>query len=196
MVLSGAVVFPHGLLPLFIFEPRYREMLEYALQNDRVFCIGNTLPGVDPEEAPDPVHPVTTAGLIRACVTHDDGTSHLMLAGIQRVRLVGWEQVTPFRIARIAPLDDVALEQEATASVKERVLLLCEEALSKAPQSSDLMSEHLRSISDPSALSDVVAQNFVNDVDHRQRLIETLDVKERLQLLATFLATRVSDDLE
>ena len=39
MPLPGAVLFPHALLPLYIFEPRYRKMLEHALQQHRIFCV-------------------------------------------------------------------------------------------------------------------------------------------------------------
>ena len=82
MVLGGATLFPRGYMPLFIFEPRYRAMLDHALERDRMFCIGHARPGIDVEHSTDPVYPVTTMGLVRACVTHPDGTSQLMLLGV------------------------------------------------------------------------------------------------------------------
>ena len=62
-----------------------------------MFGVASAIPGVDPESAVNPVRPVFTAGLIRACIRHDNGTSHLMLQGIQRVEIIGWDQVYPFR---------------------------------------------------------------------------------------------------
>ncbi|MEM7699073.1 MAG: LON peptidase substrate-binding domain-containing protein, partial [Verrucomicrobiota bacterium] len=75
IVLRESTLFPHAYVPLFIFEQRYRDMLQHALERERMFCIGHVRPGVEPETSTDPVHRITTAGLIRACVTHDDGTS-------------------------------------------------------------------------------------------------------------------------
>ena len=46
MPLPGAVLFPHALLPLYIFEPRYREMLEHALSHHRMFAVATLKPPV------------------------------------------------------------------------------------------------------------------------------------------------------
>ena len=65
MPLPGAVLFPHALLPLHIFEPRYRKMLEHALQQHRMFCVAldqAELPGL--ASAEDFFH-LATVGLIR-----------------------------------------------------------------------------------------------------------------------------------
>ena len=44
MPLPGALLFPHALLPLHIFEPRYQEMLEHALSEHRMFCVALVKP--------------------------------------------------------------------------------------------------------------------------------------------------------
>ena len=44
MPLPGALLFPHALLPLHIFEPRYQEMLELALSEHRMFCVALVKP--------------------------------------------------------------------------------------------------------------------------------------------------------
>lgn len=88
MMVLPCTLFPHCLMPLFIFEPRYREMLKLVLETERFFCIGNSDPDADPDDDERSVAAISTAGMIRACVTHDDGTSHLLLLGTQRIRLV------------------------------------------------------------------------------------------------------------
>jgi Lon protease-like protein len=104
MPLPGALLFPHALLPLYIFEARYRAMLQHALGEHRMFCV--TL--IDPprgewQSAKDFRH-VATVGLIRACVGRSDGTSNLILQGLQRVRFSAFQQEKPFPIAEIDPL--------------------------------------------------------------------------------------------
>src|SRR6266403_2637710 len=114
MPLPGAVLFPHALLPLYIFEPRYREMLEHALQRDRMFSVTLIKPSCPEWHAPEDFFHFATVGLIRACVGRDDGTSNLILEGLQRVRFAGFEQETPFPIARI----DIIESRNNTATVE------------------------------------------------------------------------------
>ena len=80
MVLSGACLFPQALLPLFIFEPRYRQMLAASLDGHRMFVIAMARPG-STRETP---LPVAGLGLVRASVENDDGTSNLVVQGLSR----------------------------------------------------------------------------------------------------------------
>src|SRR5207237_6011320 len=82
MPLPAAVLFPHALLPLYIFEPRYRHMLKRALQQHRMFCITLIKPSCPDWRAPEDFFHLGTAGLIRACVGRGDGTSNLILQGL------------------------------------------------------------------------------------------------------------------
>src|SRR5687767_10942678 len=77
MTLPNATLFPQALLPLYIFEPRYRQMLADALHSHRMFSVAMQRPD-RMREAP---LPVAGLGLIRVSVGHKDGTSHLILQG-------------------------------------------------------------------------------------------------------------------
>src|SRR5438132_1213313 len=83
MTLPNATLFPQALLPLYIFEQRYRQMLTDALHSNRMFSVAMQRPG-NIRESPSPV---AGLGLIRVSVGHRDGTSHLILQGIARVDL-------------------------------------------------------------------------------------------------------------
>src|SRR5688572_31727694 len=82
MTLPSATLFPQALLPIYIFEPRYRKMLADSLKSHRMFTVAMQKPGQH-REAPCPV---AGLGLIRVSVDHPDGTSHLILQGLTRVR--------------------------------------------------------------------------------------------------------------
>src|ERR1700742_5110385 len=92
MPLPGALVFPHALLPLHIFEPRYREMLKHALAHHRMFCVALLKPDCIDWDSPDDFFHIATVGLIRACVERSDGTSNLILQGLERVRFSAFRQ--------------------------------------------------------------------------------------------------------
>src|SRR5215472_18347902 len=101
MPLPSAVLFPHALLPLYIFESRYCKMLEHALQSHRMFCVTLVKPSCPDWHATEDFFHLATAGLIRACVGRGDGTSNLILQGLRRVGFISFEQEKPFPIARI-----------------------------------------------------------------------------------------------
>ena len=97
MVLPQTVFFPHHLLPLRIFEPRYREMLRKALEGSRMFAVAMETPA-------RPTARVGGLGLIRSCVQQEDGTSHLVLQGLARIKLDHLVQVHPYVIASPEPI--------------------------------------------------------------------------------------------
>lgn len=180
MVLSGATHFPRSLMPLFIFEHRYREMLRLALEGNRMFGVACAIPGEDPEESANPVYPIFTAGMIRACVTHGDGTSHLMLQGLQRVEIVGWDQVEPFRIASIIPVDDISIDLDGEQQLAYELVALCQRIIR---DKGGPLEKVLEVLSDPGEIADIVGHNFVNDPERRQELLELIHVKDRLEFL-------------
>src|SRR5438067_5944992 len=101
MPLPGALLFPHALLPLYIFEPRYRQMLKHALGHHRMFCVALLKPHCADWRSPADFFHTAGVGLIRACVERSDGTSNLILQGLERVRFCSFEQDSPFPVARI-----------------------------------------------------------------------------------------------
>src|SRR5277367_7125474 len=96
MTLPNATLFPQALLPIYIFEPRYRQMLADALHSHRMFSVAMQKPG-NTRESPSPV---AGLGLIRVSVGHRDGTSHLILQGIARVQLTDTVSYKPYRVQR------------------------------------------------------------------------------------------------
>ena len=71
------VLFPHSLVPLYIFEPRYRAMLAWALERDRIFCIALQKPGEAESKSGVHFHHTAGLGLIRACVGRDRKSTRL-----------------------------------------------------------------------------------------------------------------------
>lgn len=191
MALSNAVLFPHSLLPLHIFEPRYRDLLAHSLDGDRMFSVALIKKGIDEPAEIDDLCPVAGVGLIRACVGSENGTSNLVLQGLARVRLVAWTMENSFRVARIELAKSIPgnLVEADALSVKVKEFCTRIEEIG-VPLPPNLM-DHLRRIDSPEILSDVVAAAFVNEPFQRQKLLEAYEVCERLRLLIQFLRGQV-----
>jgi Lon protease-like protein len=187
MPLPGALLFPHALLPLHIFEPRYRQMLEYALNHHRMFAVTLIKPERDQWHSPDDFFQVAGVGLVRACVGRSDGTSDLILQGLERVRFNGYQQESPFPIATIELLECEYISSVETEALSAKVLELYARLKGDGRQLPAKVDQYLEDLGDPEMLADLVASTFVTDAERRQRVLEELSINRRLRLLIQFL---------
>src|SRR5215472_8647043 len=183
MPLLGAVLFPHALLPLHIFEPRYRKMLEYTLQHHRMFCVALIKPSCPDWHAPEDFFHRATAGLIRACVGRGDGTSNLILQGLQRVRFTSFEQEKPFPIASIDAVESDDPTTVETEALGAKVIELYRSLKHDRRQLPAKLDRYLAELGDLEMLADLMGSTFVNDPLRRQRLLEERSLNKRLRFL-------------
>ena len=191
MPLPGALLFPHALLPLYVFEERYREMLEHALRHHRMFSVALIKPERSEWESPSDFFHVAGVGLIRACVGRADGTSNLILQGLERVRFIGFEQEAPFPIATIEPIeceDSSSVETEALAA---KVLELYSKLRTKGRELPKKIDRYLSDLNDMEMLADLMASTFVNDPLRRQQVLEELVLNQRLRLVIQYLREEI-----
>ena len=191
MVLPDALLFPNSLLPLRIFEPRYRAMLDWALERQRMFCIALVKRGCADWRTPADFHHVAGVGLVRACVGCDDGTSNLVLQGLARVKLTRFSEEQPFLLADIRELPSKPAEDFEAAALTAKLLGLCRQLREHGAGVPEALSAQLAQIESAEVLGDVVAHTFLRDAFRRQDVFEELRVGERLRLLVRHLTTEM-----
>ncbi len=183
IVLSQAVLFPNSLLPLHIFEERYRAMLKASLGGPRIFGVAQTLEWSDPSLPVPDLAGVMGIGVIRACVERPEGTSDLILQGLARVRIVGETQSEPFRILQVEPVATVVADEAQTVVLanllREQSRALSEHGYRVPSQ----MEQYLAGVQDPEIIGDLLASAFVENPDTRQEILETEDLESRLEII-------------
>jgi len=193
MPLPGAVLFPHALLPLYIFEPRYRKMLEHALRKHRMFCVTLIKPICPDWRASEDFFHLATAGLIRACVERSDGTSNLVLQGLQRVRFTGFERENPFPIANIETVESRDAPTVETEALGAKVIELYGSLKHDHRQLPAKLDQYLSELRDLEMLADLMASTFVSDPLRRQRLLEERSLNQRLRFLIRYLRDEIGN---
>jgi ATP-dependent Lon protease len=195
MTLPNTVFFPQALLPLHIFEPRYRQMLRDVLARDRLFAVARLDPARGAKTGqPEPAHAVATVGIVRACQKADNHTSNLLLQGVCRVEIQSVVRENPYRLISVRPLATVSggnhaqLESERLEVM--RLLNLRRRLGTPAPKG---MTQFLESIEDVDTFADVAAFNLCEDSEFKQTLLEELDTRRRLQLFASRLKAEIED---
>ena len=192
MVLPEATLFPNALLPLHIFEPRYRAMLAWALEHHRMFCVALLKPGVQADDSNDAFHHTAGLGLVRACVQRGDGTSDLVLQGLARVRFTGFLEEKPFRIAELRELRSRAAPELQGEALAAKLIELCLELRVDAKVLPEQLEQQLAKMNNPEMLGDVIAHTFLRDSRKRQELLEELEVGDRLRSLIAHLQEQIA----
>jgi len=192
MVLSGVTLFPNALLPLHIFEPRYRRMLEESLGSVRMLAMAMS----KETGGEDEVERIAGVGVVRACVRNEDGTSNLILQGVARVRFESWEQMEPFRIARITRLPETGGEDEGDGPelvpMVTRLHALCSRFQEQGIELPSQFEAYLTRITDIGVVTDLVASTLIADPQVRQTLLEETSIPVRLGKLLEGLRIQLS----
>lgn len=184
--LQELVLLPGALLPLHIFEPRYRELVQVALASDRtigVVCIP------DPVEMDEQGMPrlAKVAG-VGTIVDHSElpsGRYNILLRGRARVSLEELPFVAPYRRARARVIESTDLD---VPSAEMASLLAASTAFVTLVRERDASFDfRMPKLSDPGPLADHCAQHLVIDSRDRQRALELTSVSERVAFVTETL---------
>lgn len=191
MTLPNLVFFPHALLPLHIFEPRYREMLRDVLVSNRLFavaCLDQRVLGKF-----EPLHRVATVGIVRTCQKAENGTSNLLLQGLMRIECRGILREEPYRRIRVRALASHSLlDPTQTAKLRADLARLIALKQRLGGEVSPELLQFLNTIEDPEAFLDLAAFNLGDDPPLKQALLETLDVAHRFELFSRQLRAEIA----
>lgn len=189
MTLPETVFFPQSLLPLHIFEPRYRAMLRDVLATNRLFAVAHldTTRSAEPG-AVEPPHRIASIGIVRACQEAEDGTSNLLLQGVCRVEIQEILREQPYRVIAVRPLASVRGGNHTQLEIMRlEVLRLLQLRRRLGTPSPKGMTQFLEGIEDFDAFADIAVFNLCENVALKQRLLEELDTRQRLKLFAAQL---------
>lgn len=181
--LPDVVLFPHVLMPLHIFEPRYRQMTEDALADDQLITMVQIADTSVASLAGAP--PLERVGCLGRIIGHErlpDGRFHLLLSGRKRVRIVHEiRDGSLYRKAEVELLDDI---DDAGASADAATLTRLVERLPEVPpELSTLIDKGF-----PLAmLTDVLAHALPLTPDVKQALLAETHVARRARALVAFL---------
>lgn len=198
MTLQDVTLFPQSMLPLYIFEPRYRRMLRDALESHRLFCVAKRKPGT----LRDVPSEIAGIGVIRAAVGHENGSSHMVLQGLTRVRLGKTVRYKPYRVNQIQVLATPGESGEELAANIQQLRDVVSERLDlgvsfpnsgsteEIVKAKDIMS-YLNNLEDPGQVADMVACSLLPDGSQRQVILETVELDKRLKYLVAFLLAEI-----
>jgi len=182
--LPGVVMFPHALLPLHIFEERYRKMVRDLLASHRHLAMALLeSPTDDPAVERPAVRRVMGVGEVVMAHELPDGRFNLVVRGRARVELQEeLDTDEPYRVivATVRGDTEVAQPQELT-DADQTLRALVGRLADSVPDGGELLRQVVASHATAAELADVLAAALVVDVQKRQRLLETRDLMKRIE---------------
>jgi Lon protease-like protein len=189
--LANVHLFPHALLPLHVFEPRYRQLLRDALKEERLIAIANLEPGFESDyEGRPPVRPVVGVGQIIGHEPLEEGRANILLRGVARARIE--HELPPVELYRRVIARTLFDEFEPgfkPEEARETLALLANKLAANLPSGGETLRELVRATVQPSALVDVLAAALVTDPDERQLLLEEPRLGARVDRVAAEIVT-------
>jgi Lon protease-like protein len=185
----NTVLFPGAILPLHIFEDRYKQMIRFAVDSGGMFGLSYSGEAAVDRETPPEIGSVGCVARINTVVPLEEGRMNLLTTGLARYRVRGLEQTQPFIIAKVETFTD---DLEAGAELNQLfddLVDLCARFVETAQALDELNApESIEFPDEPEAFSLIISSLLPISNDARQSLLEMTSTRSRLMRIKHFLS--------
>ena len=185
--LRGVVVFPSAVVPLLISRGSSLKLVEDCRNNDNLL-------GLAAQKNPEEENPDATAlfsrgsaGRILKMLKYPDGSVRILVQGLKRIEIRDYLQHEPYLRASVAHLQDVVRSASDIDARQAHLVSQFAKFVSQVPYLPDELQGVVMNIKDPGRAADLIGSNLNISVNEKQDLLNTLDVKERLEKLSSIL---------
>lgn len=192
--LRDSIIYPMLIAPLSVARESSVQLIDESIVgNNRV--IGVVAQRKPSTESPgfDDVFEYGCAVIIRTMVKMPDAV-RLIVQGLQRFRIVERIHESPYLRARIEPIAEPEIPEdqvEEVEALRRSVAALFEQAIRLSPQLPDELRSLTQAVQETNVMGDLVAAHMTLNVEDKQQILETIDVRERLRLLLDMLGREV-----
>ena len=189
--MRNTVLFPGVISPITVGRPASVAAAQEAVRSERKIGF---LVQRDPQKEkvkPEDLYWVGTSGQVVRYITGAEGTHHLVVQGASRFRVLEFLEGWPYLVARV---QTVEANDVLTPEVEARFMQLKEqaaEAIQLLPNAPDELSIVINGVTSPGMLADIVANLLDVKTEDKQDLLETFDLKRRLDKVLELLGERV-----
>jgi ATP-dependent Lon protease len=189
--LRDIVVFPHMVAPLFVGREMSVNALSDAMNKDKnVFLATQTKAGID-DPGEEDISQVGTIGKVLQLLRLPDGTVKALVEGKTRARIVGFIDNQDFFQVELEKIESSGLALAEAEALTRSVQESFEEYAKLNKSISKELINNVASISDPAQMADTVAAHFAFKIEDKQRLLETVDLSERMALLLSLIKMEI-----
>ena len=184
--MEDSVLYPYTIVPLAFDDPPLIAAVDEAMRGERMVGVVTRRPdrGDSDPIARDDLHDVGTVAVIHRLVKQPEAGMRLLVQGVTRFRIVELRRSEPFYEASVL----VMPETQAPRTDRQEALLregydLADQVIQVSPYLPNELQRAVRQLDDPVKFSYMVASMLQLDAEHRQRILESDDVEEKLEIV-------------
>ncbi len=175
-------LFPRMVLPLLVWQEESKHLVDDAMGKDRIIglTVSKKKETAGPHEAGD-LYTVGTAAMILRMAQSDEKGIQILVQGLSRFRIIEYIKEKPYLRAKIEPLTDTVVKDLEVDALMNNLVGLFKNVLELSPYLPKELGALVKSIEEPGILADLIASSLNLSKEEKQLILETVDVKKRLQ---------------
>jgi len=189
--LKNTVVYPLTVLPLLVQKPRSVRLVDDAVVADKMVALVALRDPEVEEPQPGDLYEIGTAAVIHRLARAPDGTLHIIVQGLERIRITGYTQTDPYLRATIEPHPETMADSLELEALQRSILDQFRKLVSLAAYLPDEVASSALETEDPRQLAYMVATNTRMDLSVRQEILELDSVEDKLRRLMGVLGREV-----
>jgi len=189
--LRDVVVYPHMVIPLFVGRDKSIKALERAMDETKQILLVAQKSAADDNPSPEDIHTIGTVSNILQLLRLPDGTIKVLVEGVQRARIVDFEDLGHMYAAEIEALEPEPIPSREGEVLSRSLLNQFDQYVKLNKKVPPEIISSLSSIDDPSRLADTIAAHMSIKLADKQRILETVDLRERLDQLIVLMETEI-----
>ncbi len=187
-----AVLYPRMLLPLMVSQERLIRLIDAALLSNKMIGVVAIKKKEVEEVQTEHLFDIGCGASILKMIKMPNNSLRLLIQGISRIRVVEFTQREPYIRAKVAPLKDHGEKTTDVEALMAGVKGIFQKVVELAPNLPAELAIMAMNLEEPGALADLIASTLNIPLEERQAILETLDVKARLEKANFFLTRELS----
>ncbi len=186
--LKNVVIYPSMVVPLIVGHERSTNLIDDAVLGNKLI---GTFAQKDPQNEdprPDELYLMGTACSILQMLKLPDGTYRILVQGLSRIEVLNYTQEKPYLKAKVIAPEEKPEDSQRVETLVRDINALFQKLVSTSPHLSSELQVIAMNIKEPGKLADFIASNFNLSQNESQELLETLDIKSRLERVTFFLS--------
>ncbi len=180
--LFDAALFPKMVLPLVIMQAESVQLVDEAMAKDRMIGLLLAKKPIEKDSVPEKdLESIGTSALIMKMAKADNSRAQLLVQGVARFRVKEFIKEKPYLQAAVTHLEEIEAKDKETIALMSNIVDQFTKIVNLSPGLPPEMINMAKSIQEPGVLADMVTSTLNSKLEEKQKILETLDVKERLK---------------
>ena len=179
--LFDVVMFPKMVLPLIVLQKESIQLIDEAMSKNRIIgTVASKFTDPKTDYTPDDLHTIGSSAVILKMAKIDEDKAQLLLQGLGRFKITNYTSEKPYFQARITGLESQSAKDKRIKALMANLINQYQRVVELSAGLPPEIASMAKSLEEPDILADMITSTINSTTAEKQEILETLDVKERL----------------